>query len=75
MIRLKENTVDVSEIPPIRIFEVNGQLFTLDNRRHYAFKKAGVPIKTVPATATEIQKESYKFSTANGGVDINVRKQ
>jgi RHS repeat-associated protein len=72
---LRNGTIDPSTIPSIRIFEVDGQLFTLDNRRLYAFQQAGIPISTQPATSSEIQNESYKFTTNNGGISIRVRRR
>ncbi|WP_253938791.1 polymorphic toxin-type HINT domain-containing protein, partial [Hahella sp. HN01] len=66
----KGGTVNV---PPIRIFEADGVLFTLDNRRLWAYRNAGVPIETRPATAAEIDRESWKFTTRNRGKTIMIR--
>ena len=70
---LKNGTIDPQTIPPARVFEVNGELWTLDHRRTYAFSEAGVPIQVVPATEREIAKESLKFTTNSGGSSIVVR--
>ena len=73
---LRNGSIDPNSLPPIRTFEVNGQLFSLDNRRLYAYRQAGVDVPTTPATATEIARDSrFKFSTINGGQDIEVRSQ
>ena len=71
---LRKGTVDPSDIPAIRIFEKDGALYTLDNRRLYAFQQAG--IENIPyqwATSQEIANEAWKFTTTNGGVSIEVR--
>jgi len=53
-----------AKIPPIRLFEHEGQFFTLDNRRLLTFSQAGrhVPFVIVgsanPAIAREIMKKS-----------------
>ena len=71
---LKTGTIDPSDIPAIRIFEKDRVLYTLDNRRLYAFQQAG--IENIPyqwATSQEIANEAWKFTTTNGGVSIEVR--
>jgi filamentous hemagglutinin len=70
---LKSGQVKPDSIPPIRIFEKDGLIFTLDNRRLYVFQQAGVPIKTVPATPQEIAKEAWKFTTNNDGKSVRIR--
>ncbi|MCS6863481.1 MAG: hypothetical protein NZS48_00190 [Gemmata sp.] len=64
--------VDPNSIPPIRLVERDGKIYTLDNRRLKAFQEAGITISyekldTIPT------KELYKFTTINEGVDIVVR--
>jgi hypothetical protein len=49
-------------------------MFTLDNRRLKAFQVAGKLINTVPATAEEVAKESWKFTTRNKGIRAKVRR-
>jgi len=44
-------------LPPIRVFEKDGAVYSLDNRRLLAASEAGVPIKVVPATPAEVAKE------------------
>jgi len=70
---LKSGKLLPSDLPPIRVFEQDGVVYTLDNRRLLAASEAGVPIKVVPATAEEITKEGWKMTTTNGGSIICVR--
>ena len=70
---LKTGAISPDNFPPIRIFEIDGTLFSLDNRRLYVFQQAGIPIKTTPATKAEITRESFKFTTKNSGTTIRVR--
>ncbi|TDK55530.1 two-partner secretion domain-containing protein [Pseudomonas moraviensis] len=71
---LKKGVISPSEIPPIRVFEKDGLIYSLDNRRLLAASAAGVPIKIVPATSAEIRKEvKKKMTTLNKGVIICVR--
>jgi len=53
-----------AQYPPIRLFERNGQFFTLDNRRLLVFSEAGLKVPFRMATNAEISKEfSTKFTT------------
>ncbi len=70
---LRNGTVKPDSIPPIRVVEKDGQLFTLDNRRLAAFQKAGVWIRYQMATAEEAAREAWKFTTKNGGISIRIR--
>lgn len=70
---LKTGQVNPENVPPIRVFEKDGQIFTLDNRRLYAFQEAGVEISYRWANAEEVAAESWKFTTANGGTSIRIR--
>ena len=70
---LKNGSVDPSSIPPIRLLEKDGQLFTLDNRRLETFRRAGVDIPYKMATSQEIASQGWKFTTRNGGKSIRVR--
>lgn len=72
---LRNGTVDPASLPPIRTFEVNGQLYSLENRRLYAYQQAGIDVPTQPATAAQIRRDTFKFTTPNGGQDIVVRGQ
>jgi hypothetical protein len=61
------------DVPAIRIFERDGKLFTLDNRRLEAFRRAGLDVPVRMATPQEIAEESWKFTTNNDGVSIQIR--
>jgi hypothetical protein len=69
-----------STYEPIRLFESDGQLFTLDNRRLLVFSEAGLDVPYVMATDAEVLTETTgdfsKFTTtvAQGfGQFISVR--
>ncbi|HVI39745.1 MAG TPA: hypothetical protein VM577_03720, partial [Anaerovoracaceae bacterium] len=70
---LKSGKISPNDLPPIRVFEQNGVIYTLDNRRLLVASEAGVPIKITPATAEEIAKEGWKMTTPNNGTIICVR--
>jgi len=72
---LKSGKILPNDIPPIRIFEKGGEMYSLDNRRLNVFQRTGMDIPTVRATPQEIQKEfGKKFNPINGGKSINIRK-
>jgi hypothetical protein len=62
-----------SDVPPLRLVERNGLLFTLDNRRLEAFRRAGVNLPWRMATEEEIAADSWKFTTTNQGISVRVR--
>jgi hypothetical protein len=62
------------QIEPIRIVEKDGMVFTLDNRRLYAFKQAGVEVPYVKLSSIP-KKENFKFTTTNSGTSIEVRNK
>ena len=72
---LQNGTINPNDIPPIRLVNNNGTLFTLDNRRLAAFQQAGVPIPYQMATPEEAAAQAWKFTTQNGGVSIRIRGQ
>ncbi|MFF8391807.1 RHS repeat domain-containing protein, partial [Cellulosimicrobium funkei] len=45
--QLRSGEKRAEDIAPIRVFERDGNLYSLDNRRLYAFKEAGVPVQFV----------------------------
>lgn len=56
------------------MIERNGKIYTLDNRRLYCFKEAGLEsIPVIFASLEEELKEAFKFSTKNDGISIQVR--
>ena len=70
---LKNGSVSVSSIPPIRLVARDGGYFTLDNRRLWAFQEAGLDVPYRLATPSEAAAEAWKFTTINGGISIKVR--
>jgi len=75
---LKSGSIKPGDVPAIRTVERNGQLISIDNRRLSAFREAGVPIRTRPATAQEIlqaQKQGKFSAGASGSDTIRIRGQ
>ncbi len=70
---LKSGKISPNDFPPIRIFEKNGNINSLDNRRLEVFQKAGIDIPTIRATPQEIKTESWKFHPINDGKTIKIR--
>ena len=71
---LKAGKISSNDFPPIRVFEKDGGVFPLDNRRLKAFQEANVPIRMQKATAQEVANElPGKFSTVTNGLTIKVR--
>lgn len=75
---LKNGTIDPNTIEPIKVFEQNGKIYSLDNRRLYAFKQAGmkrINVKWVnPKNVDVAKKISDHFTTTTDGLSIIVRK-
>ncbi|MFJ5780226.1 RHS repeat-associated core domain-containing protein [Streptomyces sp. NPDC093094] len=71
--QLKNGETTAADIPPIRVFERYGKIYSLDNRRLYAFRQAGIPVRFVKATPRQVESESWKFTTKNDGASIRVR--
>lgn len=69
---LKAGRIKAESVPALRVFLHNGAIWSLDNRRLYAFKEAGLPVRIVLATEAEIKKEAYKYSTTSGGRTIRL---
>jgi RHS repeat-associated protein len=62
------------DLPQIRIFERNGLLYSLDNRRLFAGKMADVDLPYRMATQAELNRElRFKFTTTSEGTSIVVR--
>lgn len=70
---LRSGAIKPGDVPAIRVVERNGELFTLDNRRLEAFRRAGVPIRYRYATPQEAAREAFKFTTRNRGQSVRVR--
>ncbi|MBD9598140.1 RHS repeat-associated core domain-containing protein, partial [Ensifer sp. ENS05] len=72
---LKAGTVQPKDIPAVRLVEKDGVLYSLDNRRVEAFRRAGMDMKARMATEKEIQRERGKFTTENEGRSARVREK
>ncbi|MFC4860097.1 hypothetical protein ACS8MQ_02995 [Pseudomonas sp. MAHUQ-62] len=70
---LKSGKISPDDLPPVRVFEKDGVIYSLDNRRLLAASQTGVPVKVVPATQAEVAKEAWKMTAPNGGTIICVR--
>lgn len=70
---LRTGSIRPEDIPPIRLVERDGQLFTLDNRRLEAFRRAGLAVSYRIATPEEVAAEAWKFTTRSGGISIRIR--
>lgn len=71
---LRTGFVKPNDLPPIRVVERAGLLFTLDNRRLEAFRQAGVPVPYVTAAPDEAHAEQWKFTTVNEGIMVEIRR-
>ncbi|WP_244145940.1 DUF637 domain-containing protein [Paraburkholderia caledonica] len=70
---LKSGVLSPSDLPPIRVYEQNGQIYTLDNRRLFVTSQAGTMVNITPATPQEITSQAWKFTTPNQGCIICIR--
>jgi hypothetical protein len=72
-----EETLDGGNVvvrkAPIRLLERRGLLYTLDNRRLEAFRRAGTAVPYRMATDDEVRREQGKFTTTNDGTSVIVR--
>ena len=72
---LRSGRIAPAAIPPVRLVERNGLMYTLDNRRLEAFRRAGVDVPYRMATAEEIASAEWKFTTTNEGRFARIRGQ
>ena len=71
---LANGDVSASDLPPIRVFEQDGNIFSLDNRRLFAGQMANVDLPYTTATQSELDAElPWKFTTSNEGTGIMLR--
>lgn len=70
---LKSGQISPDDLPPIRVFEKDGLIYSLDNRRLLAASEAGIPIKVVRATPEKVAQEGWKMLTPNKGTIICIR--
>ncbi|MBB5037929.1 hypothetical protein [Prosthecobacter dejongeii] len=71
---LRAGKVNATSVPPIRIFDKDGLMFTLDNRRLAAFQKAEVKVPYRIATSEEVAKDAKKFTTTNEGKSVEFKR-
>lgn len=71
---LRAGTIKPGDVEPIGLVVKDGHLFTLDNRRLWAFQQAGMDVPCRMATPQEAAKavSRNKFSTRNGGTSVRV---
>ncbi|EUC12601.1 beta strand repeat-containing protein [Paraburkholderia hospita] len=70
---LKSGVISPADLPPIRVYEQDGLVYTLDNRRLFATYQAGTQVNITPATAQEVSSQGWKFTTPNQGCIICVK--
>ncbi len=70
---LHAGRIQPEDVLPVRLVEREGLLFTLDNRRLEAFRRAGVDVPYRMASDGEASGEVWKFTTKNDGVSVRVR--
>lgn len=74
---LKDGSIEPRDVEPIRVFKQDGKIYSLDNRRLYAFKQAGVSEIRVnwinPTTSKYSSIISRHFTTLTDGLSIIVR--
>jgi hypothetical protein len=71
---LRTGRIRPTDVPAIRVFARAGRLFSLDNRRLWAFREAGVQVPFRRATDQEIEEEQWKFTTRNDGETVRIRE-
>lgn len=71
---LRTGRTRAQDVPPIRLVERGGLLFTLDNRRPTAFRRARRDVPSRTATPEEVEAEQWKFTTTNNDTSIVVRE-
>ena len=70
---LKSGALKADQVPAIRLVDKDGVLFTLDNRRLEAFRRAEMNVPYRMATPEEAASEAWKFTTRNEGTSIRIR--
>ena len=70
---LRIGEINPATISSVRIFQHDGKIFTLDNRRLYSFEQAGTDIPYQKLDAIP-KRELFKFTTTNDGTSIIIRK-
>jgi len=72
--KLLKDSSYIQNIPNIEVVEINGKLFSMDNRRLWVYKKAEElgSLEKIDVIRTSSFNRN-KFTTKNGGTSIRVR--
>ncbi len=70
---VRAGIVSAFDVEAIRLVERDSRLYTLDNRRLEAFRRADVAVAYRMATAEEAEDAALKFTSHNDGLSIRVR--
>lgn len=70
---LRSGVLSPSDLPPIRVYEQDGLIYTLDNRRLFVALQAGTMVNITPATTQQVTSQGWKFTTPNQGCIICIR--
>jgi len=70
---LQSGVLSPSDLPPIRVYEKDGLIYTLDNRRLFVTSQAGTMVNITPATPQQVTSQAWKFTTPNQGCIICIR--
>jgi hypothetical protein len=71
--KLRSQSVLPGSVEPIRIVQKDNMIFSLDNRRLYAYQQADVQVPYKKLDTVPV-RENYKFSTKTNGESITIRK-
>lgn len=74
-IDLATGDASAADLPPIKVFWKDGNLFSLDNRRLFAGQMANVDLPCVMASPSDLTpaKMVKRFTTLNDGIGIVMR--
>ncbi|WP_432401409.1 hypothetical protein [Wukongibacter sp. M2B1] len=70
---LKSGEIKNSDFNAIEVFELDGKIYSLDNRRLYVHQKSGKKIKYKFVSNSTVLDDFWKFTTKNDGTSIRVR--
>jgi hypothetical protein len=70
---LRSGTLSPRDLPAIKVTDIDGQLYSLDNRRLLATAEAGTYVATTRATAAEVAAQAFKFTSKNNGCIVCIR--
>ena len=65
--------IDLGDRPPIRLFERDGKVYTLDHRRLVAARLAGKPLRYEKVSQNEVEREwRKKYQSQNHGESVEI---